>query len=189
MNDAPEFAIFETALGFVAIAWIGRAIVGLRLPEKNEVASRQALSRRFPSAVRASPSPEIAVLIEAIKRYFSGAETDFFDVEVDLGPQEPFVAQVRQRVRRLGWGETKTYGAIAKEMSDDPRAARDVGHAMATNPIPLIVPCHRVLAAGGMIGGFSATGGSRAKAKMLELEGVRLHPAEKPGVKQAAFDF
>ncbi len=187
--DAESYAVFETAHGFVAIAWNGRAISCLRLPAKTEAAAEHALRRGAPSAVRAAPSPEIAALVEAIKRYFAGAEIDFSDIAVDLGPQDQFFAQVYDRVRRIGWGQTATYGAIAKELSDDPRAARDVGQAMAMNPVPLIVPCHRVLAAGAKIGGFSAPGGSHAKAKMLELEGVRLQAAEKPEAKQASFDF
>jgi methylated-DNA-[protein]-cysteine S-methyltransferase len=72
-------------------------------------------------------------------------------------------------VRKLGWGETTTYGAVAKELGAPPQAARDVGQAMATNPLPLIVPCHRILAAGGKVGSFSAPGGSNSKARMLQL--------------------
>ena len=81
-------------------------------------------------------------------------------------------------LRRVGWGRTTTYGALAKEVGAGREAARDVGEAMAKNPAPLIIPCHRVLAAGGKIGGFSAPGGSRTKVRMLELEGVRVGPPE-----------
>jgi methylated-DNA-[protein]-cysteine S-methyltransferase len=79
--------------------------------------------------------------------------------------------------RRIRWGQTTTYGNLAKELGAGPEAARAVGHAMAKNPVPLIIPCHRVLAAGGKVGGFSAPGGSTAKRRMLELEGVRVEPA------------
>jgi len=81
-------------------------------------------------------------------------------------------------LRRVGWGRTTTYGALATEVGAGREAARDVGQAMARNPAPLIIPCHRVLAAGGKIGGFSAPGGSRTKLRMLELEGVRVQPPE-----------
>jgi methylated-DNA-[protein]-cysteine S-methyltransferase len=87
--------------------------------------------------------------------------------------------KVYSEVRKLGWGETTTYGAVAKTLGGEPQAARDVGQAMATNPVPLIVPCHRVLAAGGKIGGFSAPGGAGSKVRMLEIEGVTV-AAEKP---------
>ncbi|HEY1942472.1 MAG TPA: methylated-DNA--[protein]-cysteine S-methyltransferase [Roseiarcus sp.] len=189
MSDVQSYAVFETALGFVAIAWEGRAVTRLRLPAKSEAAAEHALLRSRPEAERAAPPAEIAAVIEAVKRYFAGAETDFSGIEVDLGPQEPFFARVYERVRGLRWGETTTYGAVAKELSADPRAARDVGQAMATNPVPLIVPCHRVLAAGDKIGGFSAPGGSRAKSKMLEMEGVRLPAGDKPQAKQLSLPF
>ena len=99
---------------------------------------------------------------------------DFTAVRLDLGVQEPFFARVYDAVRRLGWGETTTYGAVAQALGAGPETARDVGQAMARNPVPLIVPCHRVLAAGGKVGGFSAPGGASAKRRMLALEGVRL---------------
>ena len=83
-------------------------------------------------------------------------------------------------MRRVGWGQTTTYGALAKEVGVGPEAARDVGQAMAKNPVPLIIPCHRVLAAGGKLGGFSAPGGSATKQRMLELEGVSLEPPPPP---------
>jgi methylated-DNA-[protein]-cysteine S-methyltransferase len=189
MTGVQSYAIFETALGFVAIAWRGRAVTYLRLPAKSEAAAEHALLRRLFEAERAAPPTQIASVIEAVKRYFAGAETDFSDVEVDLGSQEPFFARVYERVRRLGWGQTTTYGAIAKELGAGPEAARDVGQAMGANPLPLIVPCHRVLAAGDKIGGFSAPGGSRAKTKMLELEGVRLPAADKQQAKQLSLPF
>ncbi len=105
---------------------------------------------------------------------------------VDLGAQQPFIQSVYDAVRGIGWGQTTTYGTLAKQLGAGPEAARDVGQAMARNPVPLIIPCHRVLAAGGRIGGFSAPGGSTAKARMLELEGVRLAPSEPA---QRAFGF
>ncbi len=92
-----------------------------------------------------------------------------------------------KRCAEFGWGRTTTYGALAKEVGAGREAARVVGEAMAKNPAPLIIPCHRVLAAGGKIGGFSAPGGSKTKARMLELEGVRLGPPLEAA--QQAFRF
>jgi methylated-DNA-[protein]-cysteine S-methyltransferase len=109
-----------------------------------------------------------------VQRYFEGEATDFSGVELDLGEQEDFLQQVYAAARRVGWGQTTTYGALAKELGAGPEAARDVGQAMARNPVPLIIPCHRVLATGGRIGGFSAPGGAATKLRMLELEGVEL---------------
>ena len=189
MSDTQSYEIFETAHGFVAIAWSARGVTCLRLPATSAASAQRALLSRVPVAAPTAPPIAIASVIEAAKRYFAGAKTDFSEVEVDLGRQEPFFARVYDRVRKLAWGETTTYGAIARELGAGPEAARDVGQAMATNPVPLIVPCHRVLAAGGKPGGFSAPGGSSSKVKMLAIEGVRLEAPEKPRAKQAAFDF
>jgi methylated-DNA-[protein]-cysteine S-methyltransferase len=120
-----------------------------------------------------------------VQRYFEGEATDFSGVELDLGDQEPFFQQVYAAAQRVGWGSTTTYGALTKELGAGPEAARDVGQAMAKNPVPLIIPCHRVLAAGGKIGGFSAPGGSATKIRMLALEGVQV---EQPLSKRQADD-
>ena len=105
-------------------------------------------------------------------RYFEGEETDFSGFKLDLCGQDPFFEQIYAAARRVGWGRTMTYGTLAKELGAGPEAARDVGQAMAKNPVALIIPCHRVLAAGGKVGGFSAPGGSGAKIRMLALEGI-----------------
>src|SRR6266403_1640528 len=105
-----------------------------------------------------------------------------------LRPNELCCAGCRARkaARRVGWGHTTTYGTLAKELGAGPEAARDVGQVMAKNPVALLIPCHRVLAAGGKIGGFSAPGGSAAKIRMLALEGVDLEP---PRPAQQSFGF
>lgn len=175
--------IFRTAHGFVALAWRDGAVVGLRLPDGDAAASERALRRRFPDAILETPRGKIAKVIAAIDRYFAGTNEDFRAVEVDLGRQEPFFTRVYDHVRSLGWGEVSSYGEVARALHATPEAARSVGQAMARNPVPLIIPCHRVLAAGGRIGGFSAPGGSDAKARMLELEG-----AIKPE-RQSSFAF
>lgn len=115
-------------------------------------------------------------VVAAVKRYFDGEKVDFSGVRVDLAGHEELFKQIYASTRRVGWGQTTTYGTLAKEIGTGPEVARDVGQAMAKNPVPLIIPCHRVLAAGGRIGGFSAPGGSSAKLRMLELEGVRVGP-------------
>lgn len=168
-----EYTTFETKSGFVALAWNPSGVSGLRLPATTEKAAEASIQKRLPSAQRAPAlSPEIAQLITDIQRYFEGERIDFSHVAVDLGAQDSFFSQVYGEVRKLGWGETTTYGTVAKVLGADPQAARRVGQAMGANPVPLIVPCHRVLAAGGKIGGFSAPGGSTSKTRMLELEGV-----------------
>ena len=167
-----DYTIFETRNGFAAVAWSENGVSRLRLPASTEARAEASILRRFPQARRSPPSALVTRLISDIKRYFSGEKVDFSAIPLDFGAQDPFFARVYSEVRKLGWGETTTYGAVAKVLGAPRQAARDVGQAMASNPMPLIVPCHRVLATGGKLGGFSAPGGSNSKAKMLELEGL-----------------
>ena len=171
-----HFAIFETASGFCGIAWNDIGIARFHLPERSPEATERHLRRRLPGAVAGAPPPEVAAVIAAAKRYFAGEPVDFSEIALDLGGQDTFFLRIYEAVRRVGWGQTTTYGTIARELGAGPEAARDVGEAMARNPVPLIVPCHRVLAAGGKLGGFSAPGGAVAKTRMLELEGVKVGP-------------
>jgi methylated-DNA-[protein]-cysteine S-methyltransferase len=189
MNEPQGYDVFETKHGFVAIAWSRRGVTSVRLPDESPGGAEDALFRRVGRAVRAAPPPAIAAVIDAAKRYFAGEVVDFSHVAVDLGAPDPFFARVYAYIRKLGWGETTTYGAIAKELGAAPEAARDVGKAMAANPVPLIVPCHRVLAAGGKLGGFSAPGGTDTKLRMLELEGAAPRSEATMSEAQTTFGF
>ncbi|MGO7837112.1 methylated-DNA--[protein]-cysteine S-methyltransferase [Rhizobium johnstonii] len=171
-----HYLIFENAGGFCGIAWSDAGITRFQLPTKSAEATERLLLRRLPDAEAGAPTPAVLETVAAVKRYFQGEETDFSGVELDLAGQDTFFRDIYAAARRVGWGHTTTYGALAKELGVGPEAARDVGQAMAKNPVALIIPCHRVLAAGGKIGGFSAPGGSSSKARMLELEGVNLAP-------------
>jgi methylated-DNA-[protein]-cysteine S-methyltransferase len=173
-----SYQIFETAAGFCGIAWNEEGVTRFQLPTKSAGSTESLLLRRIPDAVRAVPPTEIADTVEAVKRYFAGEPVDFSTVKLDLGEQDDFFRRIYEAARRVGWGRTTTYGTLAKELGAGPEAARDVGQAMAKNPVALIIPCHRVLAAGGKIGGFSAPGGSTAKQRMLELEGVQVTPSK-----------
>ena len=181
-----HYLIFETASGFCGVAWSNVGITRFQLPTKSAEATERLLLRRAPGAEPGAPTPEVAEAVAAVQRYFAGEETDFSGIKLDLGEQDPFFEQIYDAARRVGWGRTTTYGTLAKELGAGPEAARDVGQAMARNPVALIIPCHRVLAAGGKVGGFSAPGGSVAKVRMLELEGVRVEP---PRSAQRSFGF
>lgn len=183
------YHLFETAHGLAGIAWNGQGLSAFRLPAATSDETRRSILRRFPNAVEAPPSKVAARVIEAAKRYFLGERVDFSDVPIDLGPQDPLFVMIYDWVRQLRWGETTTYGAVAKALGEGPEAARNVGQAMARNPLPLIIPCHRVLAAGGRIGGFSAPGGSDAKTRMLLLEQVDLTAQTAPQRAQGRFPF
>jgi methylated-DNA-[protein]-cysteine S-methyltransferase len=183
---AQHYKTFETAMGFCAVAWNDTGIVRFRLPEKSAGDAARAVLRRMRDASPCEPTPQIADSIAAARLYFEGRQIDFSGCALDLGAQDPLFVRVYDFVRNLRWGETTTYGAVAKALGAGPEAARDVGQAMAQNPVPLIIPCHRVLAAGGRIGGFSAPGGSATKARMLALEGVSTEP---PAAAQRSFGF
>ena len=186
LRAAHQFHVFDTAHGVAAIAWREGAVTAFRLPGETVREAEWSLLRRLPDAQRGDPPADIAEVIALAVHYFAGEPVDFTHVPVDLGAQEPFFERVYVAVRKLGWGEITTYGAVAKSIDAAPEAARAVGQAMARNPVPLIVPCHRVLAAGGRLHGFSAPGGAFSKARMLEIEGVGTEP---PPSAQVAFDF
>jgi len=185
-QTAHRYLIFETASGFCGIAWNNVGITRFQLPTRSAAAAERILLRRVPGAEPGVPISEVAEAVAAVKRYFEGEETDFSGFKLDLGVQDPFFKRIYAAARRVGWGQTTTYGTLANELGAGPEAARDVGQAMAKNPVALIIPCHRVLAAGGKIGGFSAPGGSAAKIRMLELEGVHVEP---PRPAQQSFAF
>src|ERR1700720_4424095 len=177
MGEAPHhYLIFETTGGFCGIAWNNVGITRFQLPPKSAVAAERTLLRRVPGAERSAPIPEVVEAVAAVKRYFEGEETDFSGFRLDLGEQDPFFERIYAAARRVAWGHTTTYGALANQLGAGPEAARDLGQAMARNPVALIIPCHRVLAAGGKVGGFSAPGGSAAKIRILELERIHVEP-------------
>ncbi|HEX4495330.1 MAG TPA: methylated-DNA--[protein]-cysteine S-methyltransferase [Thermoanaerobaculia bacterium] len=179
MTQAREtYLVFETANGFCAIAWNDAGVTRFRLPDSSAEAAERHLLRRLPDAAPGTPPKPVADAIAAAKRYFAGEKVDFSDVVLDLGEQGELFARIYAAARRVGYGETTTYGALAGQLGGDWDMARDVGQAMAKNPVPLIIPCHRVLAAGGKVGGFSAPGGTDSKKRMLELEGVRVGQKE-----------
>ena len=183
-----QYAIFETAAGFCGIAWSAAGINRFQLPTAHAQSTERLLLRRLPQAKAETPPADVAETIEAVRRYFAGEQVDFSGVRLDLAGQDSYFRDVYAAARRVGWGKTTTYGALAKELGAGPEAARDVGQAMARNPVALIIPCHRVLAAGGKIGGFSAPGGSNTKLRMLELEGVHIEqPRPKPVQQELLF--
>ena len=163
--------VFETKLGFAGIAWSDDGIVTrFRLPD----ADRAKAERQFAGkAVPGAPPPGVAAVIAEAQRYFAGERIDFSAIDLDLASVDPSRRPIYAALRKVGFGETVTYGELARRAgANAPTAAQEVGIAMARNPVPLIIPCHRVLAAGGKIGGFSAPGGADTKQRMLALEGV-----------------
>ncbi len=164
-----RYHVFETELGFAGIAWNDDGIVRFRLPDPD----RAAAEKQFGKAEPGTPRPAVAAVVEQAVRYFEGERIDFSPIDLDLSGVDPFRRAVYEALRQVEFGETVTYGELAKRAgATQPQAAQDVGVAMARNPVPLIIPCHRVLAAGGKLGGFSAPGRTETKEKMLAIEGV-----------------
>jgi methylated-DNA-[protein]-cysteine S-methyltransferase len=165
-----RFHIFPTAIGSCGVAWSEEGLTRLQLPERDDAALLQRMATADAWA-GAPPSP-VGKAIAELERYFRGEETNFSTLRLDLQASSAFHKAVYAATRSIRWGGVATYGEIAR-MIGSPGAARAVGHALSRNPIAVIIPCHRILAAGGKIGGFSAHGGAEAKARLLEIEGVR----------------
>lgn len=171
-----NYLIFETKSGFCGIAWSEAGISRFQLPTDTAVATERLLLRKTPGATPGTPPADIADIVDQVKQYFAGDAVDFSDeVRLDLDGQTPLFRDIYAALRQVGRGRTTTYGELAKAVGATGwEAAREVGQAMGKNPIALLIPCHRCLAAGGKLGGFSAPGGEFSKLKMLELEGVHL---------------
>jgi methylated-DNA-[protein]-cysteine S-methyltransferase len=169
-------ALFPTAIGACGVAWSERGLTALALPERDEATTETRLRAKSHSAGRADPPPGIAQAIALIQNYCAGERVDFSAVPLDLSGIDPERRRVYESMRAIPFGETTTYGKLAKETGaaeGDWEAAQRIGAAMGRNPLPIVVPCHRVLAAGGKLGGFSAYGGTTTKQTLLALEGVR----------------
>jgi methylated-DNA-[protein]-cysteine S-methyltransferase len=170
---AAGYALFETEFGVCAIAWSARGVVRVVLPEASVEETETRVRRQAKTATRMKPPEWVAAAIGAVQAYFLGEQVDLSTVPLDLAHEPEFERRVYDALRRIGWAATTTYGRLA-DAAGSPGAARAVGRAMARNPVPVIVPCHRVLAAGGAVGGFSAHGGVATKQRMLALERVTL---------------
>lgn len=190
-------ALIETALGAMGIAWSDRGLARLQLPGLSPHDTLRRLTARrgqpgFPADhPAASPARQDALpaamieLAQALRRYAMGDVTTFEGVPLDLDGIDPLDLDIYRATRALRFGETITYGELAAR-AGHPGKAREAGLAMASNRTPLVVPCHRVLAANGGIGGFSAPGGTGTKLRLLGLEGVRVQAYESA---QTSFAF
>lgn len=175
-----RYALVDTAIGTFGIAWTDRGIARVALPGRDRARTEMWISRD--PAEPGFPEGELGRLPERIRHYAEGVREDFTDVPLDLEDVPAFNRQAYAELLKIGYGETTTYGAIARTLGDV-ALSRAVGQAMGANPVPLIIPCHRVLGSDGKTGGFSSPGGVTAKMKMLALE----HAASPTG--QYAFGF
>lgn len=169
---APGFALFDTAIGRCGVAWGERGLTGVQLPQPNEAQTRTRLLQRAKSElVEVSPPEPVVQAIAGMTALLKGESADLGAIELDMSHVPEFNRGVYAIAREIPPGQTLTYGDIAKRLGGI-ELSRDVGQALGQNPFPIVVPCHRVLAAGGKPGGFSANGGVKTKLKMLAIEGA-----------------
>jgi len=164
-----EYALFDTPLGRCGIAWNARGVAALQLPEASEVATRAKLLERIEAAEEGSPPAEVQRAIDGINALLRGNASDLASVPLDMSGVPPFHRRVYDAVRAIPPGASLSYGEVAAK-AEAPGAARAVGQAMRRNPFSILVPCHRVFAAGGKIGGYSAHGGLATKLRLLSME-------------------
>jgi methylated-DNA-[protein]-cysteine S-methyltransferase len=166
-----SFTLFDTAIGRCAIAWGERGINALQLPMSSADKTRARIRQRYGDIAEAVPPADVQSAIDGIVELLAGKPNDLSEVVLDLDGVPEFNRGVYDIARTIPPGQTLTYGDIAKRLGGV-ELSRDVGQALGRNPCPIVVPCHRVLAAGGKPGGFSANGGVATKLKMLAIEGA-----------------
>ena len=169
-----HFTLFDTPIGPCGIEWGPRGINGVQLPMGSEEKTRARIRQRHGDVVETEPTAEVQSAIGAIVELLSGKPNDLSDIPLDLDGVPEFNRGVYAIARSIPPGQTMTYGDIAKKLGGV-ELSRDVGQALGRNPCPIVVPCHRVLAAGNKPGGFSARGGVETKLKMLAIEGAAVN--------------
>ncbi len=165
------YTLFETAIGPCGLAWNGRGVVGFQLPEDDISGLRSRLARRFPGIIEAPPPPAIQGIITEVTALLQGEARDLSTVPLDMDSVPDFDRRIYEVACAIPPGRVLTYGEVASRLGIN--NARAIGQALGRNPIPVIVPCHRVVAAGGKLGGFSAHGGATTKRRLLAIEGAR----------------
>lgn len=166
-----QTATFDTALGLFGIGWTDHGLARVLLPDTSQKAMLDRLKRG--GALPGEPTRMISALINRIEDYAEGRPVTFSATQLDLSSVPDFHRRAYERLLQVEWGQTLTYGDLARELGDV-NLSRAVGQAMGANPMPLVIPCHRVLAGNGKPGGFSAPGGTHTKLAMLALEGVHV---------------
>jgi methylated-DNA-[protein]-cysteine S-methyltransferase len=168
--ERPTLA-FDTAFGRCRLSWSSNGLTRLRLPGGAGPSAGPDADARRAAAMSAVVPDFVHRAVVALQRYFAGRRIDFADIAVDIGGVGDLDGRAYELARRIPWGSSVTYGELARQLAV-PDGARAVGRAMARNRVPIIIPCHRVVASGARLGGFSAPGGVDAKRRLLELEGI-----------------
>ncbi|HWA62905.1 MAG TPA: methylated-DNA--[protein]-cysteine S-methyltransferase [Caulobacteraceae bacterium] len=176
MATTTAHALFPSDIGECAVAWGPAGITGVLLPAGDTARLRERLARRAPTAREAEPPAAVAEAIGAMQALLAGEPRDLTFIALDLEGAPDFDRRVWDITRQIPPGSTLTYGDIARRLGDV-ALSREVGRALGQNPCPIVVPCHRVLAANGRTGGFSAPGGVDTKLRMLSIERAASDPS------------
>ena len=166
-------ALFDTEIGRCGVAWGERGLLGVQLPEATDARTLARLAQKAPGAKEAQMPDHIRKACDAMATQLRGEATDLNFIAVDLDKVPDFNRGVYDIARTIMPGDTLTYGDIATRLGDK-LLSRAVGKALGENPFPIVIPCHRVLAANGKSGGFSANGGVTTKFRMLDIERARI---------------
>ncbi|MEM9798033.1 MAG: methylated-DNA--[protein]-cysteine S-methyltransferase [Pseudomonadota bacterium] len=167
-----QIGLFPTPIGACGLAWRGDVIIATRLPDRTPERTLRHLSSRT-GGTDGEPPQAIRAAIRAMTALLEGETPDLSEIPCDMGAVDALDAAVYGATRAVPPGQTSTYGAIAAGLGDV-RLARQVGQALGRNPLPILVPCHRILGADGRLVGFSASGGIETKLRMLEIEGAQV---------------
>lgn len=154
---------FPTSLGLCAVSWHETGLTGFELPEA-----------RVRPGDESAPPAEIAALIARVQQHLAGEPQDFSDLSYDFADEPAFNVEVLRATLAVKSGQTRSYGEIATAIGQPPAASRAVGAALGANRWPLLIPCHRIVAADGRMTGFSGPGGIKTKLRLLALEGSQL---------------
>lgn len=167
------FALFDTAIGRCGVAWGERGLLGVQLPEADDAKARAHLLQKASGAREEMPPTDVQRACDAMTELLDGTATDLSFIALDTDHLPAFNRSVYEIARTIAPGETLTYGDIATRLGDK-LLSRAVGKALGENPLPIVIPCHRVLAANGKTGGFSANGGVTTKFRMLAIERAKI---------------
>jgi len=165
------YTIFDTGIGRCGVAWGYSGVIGVQLPEAREIETRKRLFQLYPDARELRAPMNVEIAIEAISALLRGQAADFSDVTLDMTGIHVFNRRVYELTRAIPRGETRTYGDVAARLGA-PGAVNSVAQAISKNPFMIIVPCHRVLEAGGYADKISPHGGTISKRRLLSIEGT-----------------
>jgi methylated-DNA-[protein]-cysteine S-methyltransferase len=172
MHERAAFAVFATAIGDCALAWNEVGVLAAWLPEASATRLRMRVAKRFAEATETRPEGASAAAVAAITALLDGERADLGFIRIDDSRIEPFDRRVYAAARTIPAGRVVSYAELAARVGED-ASAREVGQSLGRNPYPIIVPCHRIVASSGELGGFSAPGGTATKRRLLTIEDAR----------------